>query len=224
MANNKRKRVIGARPRTETAEVASPYTLGKTDRVERISDTLTSMFNRKQLTQLQFSAGDRYRMSWEMTSASSGGSMDFDRVRGSSGPSTGFADMFIAAANDVHQVKLKLINPQTYAMVHRVCVVGLTIEQAARQLHDPKWHKRWKTYLKEATFRFHTGLDDMAENWWPDSRTRRDPKTGEEIRPMRRTMTERAEVTDVVTVAPSSSVAHATRDKVYRGPQRRERV
>jgi hypothetical protein len=198
--------------------VESPYRLEKMDRVERVTDTLTSMFNRKQLTQLQFAAGDRYRMSWEMTSASSGGSMDFDRVRGRSGPSMGFADTYLSAADDVHQVKLKLNNPKTYAMIHRVCVVGLTIEQAARQLHDPKWDRRWKTYLKEATFRFHTGLDDMAEKWWPDSRTQRDPKTGEEIRAMRNIRTEKAAVTNAPPPERGASrVAHATRDKVYRG-------
>jgi hypothetical protein len=220
LANSKRKRDTTARPKTETAEVASPYTLGKTDRVERISDTLTTMFNRRQISQLQFGAGDRYRSAWDMTYASSGGSMDFERARGSSGLSPTPALTFLLAAETVSEARKKLY-PKDHAIIHRVAVLGLTIEQAARQLYDSRWDGEWAPYVRQAGWKFRNGLDALAEMWWPDARTKTDPKTGEEVRPMRRFMTEKAEVTDAPPPERGKSGAvHATRDKVYRGVRR----
>lgn len=227
MASSKRKKQnepTTARPKTETAEVSHPRLEGKTEFVVRVMDTLTSMFNRRQISQLQYGAGDRYRMAHEMTSASSGGSMDFDRARGSSGLAPTPALTFLLAAEITSQARMKLY-PKDFAMVHRVCVIGLSIEQAARQLYDPKWDGEWPAYVREAGRKFRAGLDEMADMWWPDARTKTDPVTGEEVRPIRASRTERAGVTDAP--APDrvgSSVAHATREKVYRGPQRRERV
>lgn len=226
LADSRRKKHKGpatARPRTETAEVSAPMTAGKIDRVERICDTLTSMFNRRQISQLQYGAGDRYRSAWEMTSASSGGSMDFERARGSSGLSPTPALTYLLAAEIVSEARKKLY-PVDFAIVHRVSVIGLTIEQAAKQLYDARFDGEWPLYLRRAGMRFREGLDQMADMWWPDARSKIEKKTGEDVRAMRRMMTERPEVSDAVSVAPSSSVAHATRDKVYRGPQRRERV
>lgn len=225
LANTKRKRETKptARPRTERDEVSHPRLDGSTEVVDRISDTLVTMFNRRQISQLQYGAGDRYRSAWDMTYASSGGSMDFDRARGSSGLSPTPALTFLLAAETVSEAKKRLY-PRDFAIVHRVTVLGLSIEQAARQLYDERFDGEWTPYVRQAGWKFRNGLDALADMWWPDSKIKTDPKTGEEIRPMRRTMTERATVTDVVTVAPSSSVAHATRDKVYRGPQRKERA
>jgi hypothetical protein len=225
VADTQRKKNRGpttARPRTEKAEVSGAYTAGKTDVVERVIDTLTSMFNRRQITQLQLGAGERYRVAHEMTSASMGGSMDFDRVRsGSAGAAHQTPAMtYLLAAETVSEARKRLY-PRDFAIVHRVCVLGLTIEQAARQLYDSQWDGEWTPYVRQAGWKFRNGLDALADMWWPDSKTKTDPKTGEEVRPMRRTRTERATVTDAVTVAPSSSVAHATRDKVYRGVQKR---
>lgn len=227
MANSKRKRddkFHTARQRTERDEVSHPRLEGKTEFVDRISDTLTSMFNRKQISQLQFGAGDRYRMAHEMTSASSGGSMDFDRARGSRGTAPVCPALtFLLAAECTSQARLMLY-PVDFALVHRVCVIGLTIEAAARQLYDPQFDGDWPPYVRRAGTRFREGLDRLADMWWPDSRTPVDKKTGEEIRPIRGSMDERSTVTNVQVVSPSPSVAHATRDKVFRGTQRRERA
>lgn len=226
MANSKRKRAnktYTARPTTETAEVSHPTVTGHTQYVDRVTDTLTSMYNRRQLTQLQFAAGDRYRMSHEMTTASSGGAMDFDRARGSSGPSQGISLTYMIAADCCRDAKLKLY-PNHFALVHRICVIGLTIEAAAKQLYDERYDGPWPPYLKNAGYNFRQALDKLAEMWWPDSRTKRDPKTGEEIRPMRSMRKERPVVTNAKAVPQASSVAHATRDKVYRGTQKRDRA
>jgi hypothetical protein len=218
VANSKRKRdtkVQTARPKTETAEVASPWTHGKVEYVERVTDTLTSMFSRRQLTQLEFSAGDRYRESFQMLTASAGGSMDFEKTRVSSGPRVGQALKYVMAAEVCNDAKLKLY-PKDFALVHRVCVVGLTIEQSAKQLFDAKYDGPWPPYLKEAGHKFRTGLGMLADMWWPDSRVPKNKNTGEEIHPMRSMRTERPIVTDSKTVTQSTSVAHATKDKVYR--------
>jgi hypothetical protein len=158
-----------------------------------------------------------------MTSASSGGSMDFERARGSSGLSPTPALTFLLAAEIVSDARKRLY-PKDFAVIHRVCVLGLTIEQAARQLYDDKWHGSWVVYLKDVGRNFRNGLDALAEMWWPDSKAQVDRKTGQEIRPIRGVMTERAEATNAPSVAPASSVVHATRDKVYRGPPRKERA
>jgi hypothetical protein len=182
------------------------------------------MFNRKQISQLQYGAGDRYRLSFEMTSASSGGSMDFDRARGSKGtPPVSPALTFLLAAECVREARMKLY-PRDFAVIHRVAVSGFTIEQAARQLYDPKWDGEWPPYVREAGRKFRAGLDALADMWWPDSRTPVDKKTGEEIRPIRGARTEKSTASNVESVTQSPSVAHATRDKVYRGPQRKERA
>jgi hypothetical protein len=228
VANSKRKRdakILSARPRTEKDEVSHPRVEGKTEFVDRVSDTLTSMFNRKQISQLQFGAGDRYRLAYEMQFASAGGSMDFERARGSTGTApVSPALTFLLAAECTREAKTKLY-PKDFAIVHRVCVIGLTIEAAARQLYHPEYDGDWPPYVRNAGMRFRAGLDALADMWWPDSRAPIDRKTGEEVRPIRGAMTDKAAVTD----APppdvgASRVAHATRDKVYRGPQRRERA
>lgn len=226
MANTKRKRgkvQEDARPRTETAEVSHPRLEGNTEFVSRVTDTLTSMYNRKQITMMQFCAGDRYRLSHEMTSASSGGSMDFDRARGSRGTAPiSPALTFLLAAECVSEARKKLY-PKDFAIVHRVCVLGLSIEGAAKQLYDARFDGAWDPYVKEAGRKFRVGLENLAEMWWPDSvasekRRTKDKKTGEEIRPIRNIRNGKSTVTDAP--APNrnpSGVVHATKDKIYRG-------
>jgi hypothetical protein len=179
------------------------------------------MFNRRQISQLQYAAGDRYRCAHDMTYASSGGSMDFDRARGSSGLSPTPALTFLLAAETVSEAKRRLY-PRDFAIVHRVTVLGMSIESAARELYDPRFDGEWTPYVRQAGWKFRNGLDALADMWWPDSKTKTDAKTGEEIRPIRNIRTEKAKVTD----APppdrgGSKVVHATRDKIYRGVQKR---
>ena len=203
-----------ARPKTETAEVAHPRVPGKTEFVDRITDTLTTMYNRRQISQLQYGAGEHYRTAWAMTSASPGGSMDFDRVRGGASSAAGPALTYLMAAEVVHQAKFRLY-PRDYAVVHRVCVLGLPVEKTARELYDERFDGAWRLYLLDVGRRLRTGLDELADLWWPDARGKTDPKTGAEMRNMRTFRPERPEVTDATEVPKASHVAHATRDKVF---------
>lgn len=223
MADSKRKRdkkAKTAQPRTERDEVSHPRLSGQTEFVVRIMDTLTSMLNRRQISQLQFGAGDKYRLAHEMTSASSGGSMDFDRARGSSGLSPTPALTFLMAAETVSEAKKRLY-PKDFAIVHRVCVLGLTIEQAAKQLYDSQWDGEWAPYQRQAGWKFRNGLDALADMWWPEARSKMEKRTGQESRPIRAAMTERPVVTDVVVVPRSVAVAHAEDGKVSRGQSQR---
>ena len=156
--------------------------------------------------------------------------MDFDRARGGKGTApVSPALTFLLAAESVSEARKKLY-PKDFAIVHRVCVLGLSIEGAAKQLYDERFDGAWDPYVKEAGRKFRVGLENLAEMWWPDSvanekRGTKDRASGEEIRPMRNVRTEKAKVTD----APppdrgGSKVVHATRDKIYRGPYRKERM
>ena len=204
-----------ARPKTETAEVAHPRLSGKTEFVDRVVDTLTTMFNRRQISQLQYGAGERYRTAHALTGASPGGSMDFDRVRGAGGGGASLAMTIMTAAEDVRTAKWKLY-PKDFAIVHRVCVEGLTIEKAARQLYDEQWDGPWPAYLTEAGRKFRVGLDELADHYFPGARAKVNPRTGEETRNIRTFRPERPEVTDATEVPKASQVVHATRDKVFR--------
>lgn len=181
------------------------------------------MFNRRQINQLQFGAGEKYRNAHDATTMSMGGTMDFDKVRGGSGIASPALQQLQAA--DIIDEAEKLLYNFDLAMIHRVCAQGFTIEQVAKQMYDEQFDGAWQSYLTEAGRKFRQGLDQLADMWWPDSKVKKDPKTGEEIRPMRSMMTERATSTDAEAVPVSSKVAHATRDKVYRsGEKRRERA
>ncbi|WLA80321.1 hypothetical protein [Bradyrhizobium elkanii] len=219
LSKKRRSASVTARSKTETAEVSHPRVAGKTEFVERVVDTLTTMFNRRQISQLQFGAGDRYRTAHDMTSASSGGSMDFDRVRGGSGVSPTPALSFLMAAETVREAR-HFLYPRDFAIVHRVCAQGFTIEQAARQLYDERFDVPWAAYLSDAGRRFRTGLDELADRWWPDARTTIDKKTGEEFRPRQGFRTERADQTDAPAASPSP-VAHGTKDKVFWSNEKR---
>lgn len=183
------------------------------------------MFNRKQISQLQYSAGDRYRHAYDMTLASPGGSMDFDRARGGSGLAPVSPPLtYLLAAECVSQARLKLY-PKDYAVVHRVCAQGFTVEQAAKQLFDERYDGSLGVHVRNIGRRLGEGLEMLADMWWPDSKIKVNPKTGDEVRPMRSMMTERAKSSDAEAVPASSHVVHATRDKVYRSnDKRRERA
>jgi hypothetical protein len=213
-----------ARARTETAEVSHPRVAGKTEYVVRVMDTLQTMFNRRQITQLQFGAGDRYRTAHDMTSGSAGGAMDFERARGSSGIAPTPALTFLLAAETVSEAR-RYLYPKDFAIVHRVCVQGFTIEQTAKQLYDQQYDGKWQTYLTEAGRKFRAGLDALADRWWPDAKQKVDRVTGEEVRSIRTLRPEKPVVTNIRSVPQASQTVHATRDKVYRSNDRkRERA
>jgi hypothetical protein len=161
----KRREVTLARPKTEAAVVASPTVPGKTQEVDRVVDLLTQMYNRRDISQIQFAAGDRYRTSFEMLSASAGGAGDFDRVRGAGNPS-GMAETYVAAAKAVSDARLRLLYPRDHAVLHRVCVEGKTLERTAQEISASdsgiKLDRQLVGYMLKAA------LSQLAAAWWPD--------------------------------------------------------
>lgn len=195
---------VTAEPKTYADVVDHPRLKGMVETVRRVVDTLDAMRKRKQLTEREFQAAEHYRTCFAMIHGSVGGSLDFDRARGGSNPGSPPAPHYMLASEVVSAAKRHLY-PKDYAVVHRVCALGMTIEQATEQLYAPVT----RAAREDCGRRLREGLSQMADRWFPENR-------GEGSR-MRSHVSERATVTDVESVPQSSSVAHATRDKVYRG-------
>lgn len=176
MAQSKRKRIKSsrrtvtlARPRTEAVEVVVPTLEGKaaastTQTVERVIDLLTQMYNRKDISQVQFAAGDRYRTAFEMTSGSAGGAGDFNRVRGNGGPGS-ITEVYVEAARFVSDAKWKILYPRDYAVLHRVCVEGKTLDRAAQELSAGDSGLKLDRQL--VGYMFKSALSQLAAAWWP---------------------------------------------------------
>jgi hypothetical protein len=169
-----RKTVTLARAKTEKAEVASPTVPGKTHEVDRVVDLLASMYNRRDISQIQFAAGDRYRTAFEMLSASAGGAGDFDRVRGS-GEVGGMARSYVDAAKSVSDARLRILYPRDYAVLHRVCVEGKTLEKVANELNS--FDTGVKFDRQQIGYMFKSALSQLAAAWWPDKVPKIDQST-----------------------------------------------
>lgn len=219
----KAKKVVTAAPKLETVKVSHPTLSGETEYVKRILDTLASMLNRGSIDQRQYDAGRRYRDAWEMTTASMGGSMDFDRARGRGSAPVAPPLGYLVAAEDVHRAKFRLY-PRMYALVHRVCVLGLTIEQAARQLYKSEREDgSWQHYVVASRALTKDGLGLLADEYGISGKVKIDPSTGREVRSMRSFVSERPTSTNADHVPQAKGVVHATRDKIFRsgGDQRK---
>lgn len=190
-------------PKLFTDRVSHPRLEGHIEIVSRVVDTLEAMRRRKQLSEREYQAADHYRTCFDIIHGSVGGSLDFDRARGGSNPGSPPAPHYMLASEVVSEVKRHLY-PKDYAVLHRVCALGMTIEQATAQLYSPVG----RAQKEDCGRRLREGLSQMADRWFPENR-------GEGNR-MRSHISERATVTDVESVPHSSSVAHATRDRVFR--------
>jgi len=192
-------------PRTETARVDHPRLAGLTESVVRVTDTLAAMFKRKQISEREYMTAERIRMAQERLYGAVGGVMDMDRARGGSTPGQPPALGYMIAAETMSEIR-RFLYPQDYAVVHRVCGLGMTVEEAAANLYAAVPTRAQK---EDCGRRLRAGLEEMARRWFPDNK-------GQGHR-MRSHVSERAGVTDVESVPVASSVAHATRDRVFRG-------
>lgn len=155
---------LGFKPaqRTERVRVASPYGHG-IDRVDRVVDTLAVMTKRRQLTEPQYHAGLRYRSCYEIIYGQLGGASDFDRARGRGLPGSPPPLTYMQASETVSLVK-QVLYPRDYAVVHRVCVEGLTIEECAERLFG----STDRAAREEAGRHLREGLRELAERWYPE--------------------------------------------------------
>jgi hypothetical protein len=91
-------------------------------------------------------------------------------------------------ASEVVREVERCLYPQDYAVVHRVCALGMTIEQTASQLYLPVT----RASREDCGRRLREGLAQMADLWYPEHRGRGGN--------MRSFSTERAMPTDAETV------------------------
>lgn len=193
-----------AAPKTQSDKVAHPRLAGYVETVRRVVDTLDAMRKRKHISEREYQAADHYRTCFATLYGSMGGALDFDRARGGSTPGSPPAPHYMLASEVVSSVR-SFLYPKDYAVVHRVTALGMSIEEAAAQLYAPVT----RAAKEDCGRRLREGLAQMADKWFPENR-------GQASR-MRSHVSERAGVTDVEAVPRSSSVAHATRERVYRG-------
>lgn len=190
-------------PRTETGKVAHPTLDGHIEIVHRVVDTIEGMRKRKQLSEREYQAADYYRTCWETIHSSIGGAMDYDRARGGSLPGQPPAPHYMLASEVCSEVR-RVLYPQDFAVVHRVCALGMTVEQAAANLYQQTPTRAQK---EDCGRRLREGLGQLAERWFPEHRGRGNN--------MRSQVMEKAGVTEVETV-PQGRAVHATSEKVYR--------
>jgi hypothetical protein len=195
---------LTAAPLTETARVSHPRLEGDytphIETVRRVVDTLAVMLRRKHLREREYLAGDHYRTCFETLYGATGGALDFDRPRGGSTPGQPPAPHYMLASEVVRNVT-KFLYPKDFAVVHRVCALGMSIEQAAGQLYDPVT----RATKEDCGRRLREGLSQMADWWYPENRGRGGN--------MRSFSTERAMPTEAETVEAGKVHLGGTRSK-----------
>lgn len=193
-----------ARPKMEDVTVASPTVPGAVERVQKIMDPLSTMFKRKQISERAYLAGDHYRLSYERLHGASGGAMDFERARGGGLPGSPPAPAYLIASEVVSQVR-RCLYPQDFAIVYRICVLGMTLREAGENLLRTSPSRQQE---EDCGRRLREGLGQMADWWFPERHG-----TGSR---MRSHVEERATSTDASLVPKRGGVVHATRDRVFR--------
>jgi hypothetical protein len=198
-------------PKTEAAIVASPTVPGAVDHVQRVADTLLGLYRRKQIDDGEYQAGEKYRTAYGRLYSVLGGTMDFERARGAGKPSLGPADSYLNASEAVSKVRSGLY-PKDFAIVYRVCALGMSIEEAAFNLPDQferdNSGRPTRTAKEECGRRLRSGLAEMRDWWFPKG-----AGTGSKIRGF---VHERAQATEATEVPRASQVVHATSRKVFR--------
>jgi hypothetical protein len=185
---------------TEIAQVAHPRLAGLTETVRRVVDTIDAMRKRKHINERQYQTAERYRTCFATLYGVMGGVGDFERSRGGGSPGSPPAPHYMLASETVSEVR-KYLYPKDYAVVHRVCCLGMTIQEAAEQLYDPVT----RPALEDCGRRLREGLDQMADRWFPMGKSQG----------IRSVVMEKAGVSEAQHV-PQGKAVHATGDKVYR--------
>lgn len=195
---------LSAAPKVEIAKVVHPRLAGCIEIVQRVVDTLDAMRKRRHLSEREYQAADHYRTCWDTVHGSVGGVMDFDRPRGGALPGQPPAPRYLLASEVCSEAR-RYLYPQDYAVVHRVCALGMSVEETAMHLYQINPTRPQK---EDCGRRLREGLAQMADRWFPEHRGRGNR--------MRSHVEERATATDAATVSSSSVVVHATRDKIFR--------
>jgi hypothetical protein len=149
------------RRKTQAVYVPSPTVPGHRERVQRVADTIDTMFARKQLTERQNRAAEIYRGAWATIGSSVGGSMDFDRVRGGGLPGQPLAMRYMDAAAILSDAKLKLYT-RDHEVLELVARDGHSQAEAADMLHGGK---ATRAEREDVGRRLKDGLNELADRW-----------------------------------------------------------
>lgn len=158
-----------ARERVMT-QVHSPYSHGL-DRVERIVDTVDALFRRRQIDQNQMRAAGTYRDAFDALTASIGGSLDLDRIRGGGSPGAPPAPAALLAADVLAEAR-RLLGKMDHDIVELVCGRGYNIEQTAERVLSASGLKKSLSErdVDHIGRRLREALLALAEEWFPVSR------------------------------------------------------
>lgn len=194
-------------PETKIRDIDHPTLAGMQERVHHIVDPLHAMVKRKHITEREYFAGDHYRTCYATLYSAMGSVMDFERVRGGSLSGSPPAPTYMLASEVVSETR-KFLYPKDYAVMHRVCALGMTLEETTAHLYGADAHgSTTRTQRDACSGRLKAALEMMADHHFPEHKGKGDR--------MRSFVQERAIATDAIEV-PKAQAVHATSQKVYR--------
>lgn len=177
MADRKRKRGDErptARPATVAAVVPSPWLAGKTDRVERVLDSVLALRRAGRITADQYAAAEQYRAAYDTVRAGPGGAMDPSKSGGGGGtartPSTAAFDAGLRLREATWALEALLVpvgaRVRATVVVEMVVGQGWTLEGAAAAIHgigaDGRANGRKRAMVAG---QLRDGLDALAALW-----------------------------------------------------------
>ena len=152
-----------ARPSTVAAVVASPWLPGKTDRVQRVLDSVLQLRRSGQISAAQYDAAERYRTAYEAVRAGMGGVMDPDRVGGGSSSGKIPQAAELAAADILSDASLALSRVGGTVIVEMVVGQGWTIADVTRSLFS---EQPTEANRKHVGAFLRLSLTTLADRWF----------------------------------------------------------
>lgn len=152
-----------ADPRTtRRIQVASPRVPNAVDIVDAVISPIDAMYRRRQLSLGQWQAANRLREAWEAVIGTTGGAMDFDRVRGAGAPGTPPPEA-ILIANDI----LKQARDKLYELDHRIVHMVVFEDRNLGEVADFVLSRKSTTVeRRDISVRMRAGLDELAGMWF----------------------------------------------------------
>ena len=199
-----------ARHQTAMADVSHPTLAGFTERVERVVDTLARLHKQKYIPERSYLAAERYKAAHEVIYSSMGGSMDFERIGGSSNGSGRTPALTYMIAAELLRLTKKSLLPGEYTVMHLICAEGWSIDSCARKIyHIPSNEKVPRVKRRITSERLKCALKQMADAWFG--------KMQEEGK-IRSCQTKDARPNMIIEhdIMPEATAVHATQRRIFR--------
>lgn len=162
-----------ARPATVETVVASPWHPGKTDRVQRVVDSVLVLRRAGRISAEQWQAAELYRDAYDAVRAGPGGAMDPGKTGGACGsrtPSTAAFDAGLRLREATRALDAIEVPPggevKITVVVEMVVGQGWTVEDAASAIHQPGADGRASGRNRAmVAYMLRLGLAALAEVW-----------------------------------------------------------